>query len=101
MHYELTDEILLAISERVQSFEISGEVFEHHEEYDEGMDETGVWRNDIWKRKSDGAFFMSTIGWIRYGYEDYVFETSVCDRELWEVRKETIVKEVWEIVKTD
>lgn len=71
----------------------------HESDYDEGMDDDGCWKSHIYKRESDGKFFIIYVNRIRYGYENYALESWVNDDvELKEVKKITITNEIWKEV---
>lgn len=75
-------------------FEFSGEQYILHTQLEESMDDDGSSHPFIYKRMSDGKFFMIVVERVRYGYEDYSYEGWANNCELYEVEeKEVIVKE--------
>lgn len=81
-----------------ESLELNGEEFEYMEEH-EDMNENGVNKIMIWKRPSDNKFFQSLVYYCRYGYEDYGYESSCQDLNLYEVEKKEIITYKWVNIK--
>lgn len=80
-------------------FEFNGEQYECVEHLSHDMDDNGQDLTYIYKRKSDGKYFMITASAIRCGYEWYEYEEYVNDCELIEVEKREVTVTTWEAVK--
>lgn len=75
--------------------EVENDIYEHVEELDEHVDDDGRSVAHIYKRKSDGKFFIVVLYWCRYGYENYEFEEYFNDGELDEVVSKEITIRKW------
>lgn len=76
-------------------FEFEGEQYEYIEELDCEVDDNGRTFTYLYKRKSDGKHFSIDVNQVRYGYEDYGFESWVNECELIEVEKRERVITSW------
>lgn len=79
-------------------FEFDGEQYVFVQEIDSSIDDDGRDFTYLYKRKSDGKHFKITVCQVRYGYENYSYESWANDCELIEVEKREKVITTWEAV---
>lgn len=93
---KLTEEIVREeIFNNESDFEFGGDQYEYDEELDCEIDDNGRTFTYLYKRKSDGKYFSIDVCQVRYGYEDYGFESWVNECELIEVEKREKVITRW------
>ena len=96
---KLTQEIVVDdIYKNEGDFTFEGEEYKYVEELDSEIDDNGRDFTYLYQRKSDAKFFMITVTQIRYGYEDYGYESWANECELIEVEKREKVITTWEAV---
>lgn len=96
---KLTEEIVEeTIFYNESDFEFEGEQYEYVEELEREIDDNGRYFTYLYKRKSDGKFFKIDVFQVRYGYEDYGFESGFNECELIEVEKREKVITTWEAI---
>lgn len=76
-------------------FEFEGEQYEYVEEIERSMDDNGRDFTYLYKRKSDGKYFMITVYQVRYGYEDYSYDSDFNECDLIEVEKREVTVTTW------
>lgn len=76
-------------------FEFGGEKYIYHDQLEGSMDDDGSSHPFIYKRESDGKFFMIVVYRVRYGYEDYSYEDFVNECELFEVEAKEVKITRW------
>jgi hypothetical protein len=82
---------------RGEYLEIDGEEFEYVDE-NVDIDDSGKTKMIVWKRPSDNKYFITYVYYCRYGYEDYGYEKSYQDLNLYEVEKKEIISYKWIMV---
>ncbi|EOO20010.1 hypothetical protein [Bacillus cereus] len=78
---------------------IDGVKYEQHDELESDMNDNGRYDSYILQRESDQKFFQLNVYYVRYGYEDYGFEISYQDKEIYEVEEQVINITKWVSVK--
>ncbi len=76
-------------------FDFDGEKYIYHDQLESDMDDDGSSHPFIYKRTSDGKFFMIVVCRVRYGYEDYCYEDFANECELFEVEEKEVKQVKW------
>lgn len=98
MKIDLTENQILDVA-KGNKLVVDGELWEFISEEESDMDDNGKYSDIIYRQPSTGKFFEITLFYLRYGYEDYGFESYMQCNKAIEVEKKEVIHVEWCTVK--